>query len=66
MYLLRSASLMYVSQRETGPAERSVGVSGFPTDFQGRREKIILEKGDKLIFLVHAGYVVLGKDFEKW
>ena len=34
MYLWRSASLVYVSPRETGPAARSVGVSGLPADVQ--------------------------------
>ena len=56
---------MYVSPRETGRAARSVGVSGLPAYVQGSSEKIILEKGDKLLFLVHAGDVVQRKDFEK-
>ena len=56
---------MYVSPRETGPAARSVGVSGLPADVQDSSEYIIiLEKGDK--FLVLVGDVAQGKDFEKW
>ena len=65
MYLWRSASLVCVSPRETGPAARSVGVSGLPADVQDSSEYIIiLEKGDK--FLVLVGDVAQGKDFEKW
>ena len=56
---------MYVSPRETGRAARSVGVSGLPAYVQGSSEKIILEKGDKLLFLVHAGDVQRKKKKKK-
>ena len=62
MYLWRSASLVYVSPRETGPAARSVGVSGLPADVQDSSEYF----GEGRQILVLVGDVAQGKDFEKW
>ena len=65
MYLWRSASLVYVSPRETGSAARSVGVSGLPADVQDSSEYNNFGEG-RQILLVLVGDVAQGKDFEKW